>query len=564
VESLPADTALIDGEVVVLDEKGVSDFGALQNALGSTDPRLIYYAFDLLHLDGWDLAGAPLLERKRVLEELAGKKNGTFRYLDHIDGHGEDFFGEACRHGLEGIISKRRDRPYRAGRTTDWLKIKCGFSQELVIGGWTDPAGSRTGLGALLLGLHGAGGRLEYVGKVGTGFSEKTLEDLRRRLGEIETSNAPFAVPLTRAEARRVHWVKPVLVAQVRFAAWTKDRKLRHTTFQGLREDKPPREVVRETPAKAAKPAVKQSGPSRSSGKRGVVIGGIPLTNPERIYYPERGITKETLVRFYEAIAPRLLPHLDDRPVTAVRCPRGIDKPCFFQKHANESVPEAVRRMKVPEGKGKALYLAVDSVEALLTLVQLGTLELHIWGSRAGTLEKPDRIVFDLDPGPGVPWEAVVEAAFLVRERLRHIGLASLVKTTGGKGLHVAAPIEPESSWDEVKEVSRVIAESIAADAPDRYVATSSKAQRSGKIYIDYLRNGRGATSVAPYSTRARPGAPVSTPLRWEELRSVSASNAFTIENLLPRLARQKRDPWEEALAPKQSFTRALRKFLGR
>lgn len=561
VEALHAGAAILDGEVVVLDEKGVSDFGALQNALGSSDPRLVYYAFDLLHLDGYDLTGAPLIERKRALEALAGK-DGTLRYLDHVEGRGEEFYREACRHRLEGIVSKLRDRPCRPGRTKDWLKVKCGFSQELVIGGWTDPEGSRTGLGALLLGLFDAKGRLEYAGKVGTGFSEESLEGLRERLGKIETRSPAFAGPASGADARGVHWVKPVLVAQVRFAGWTKDGKLRHPSFEGLRDDKPAREVVRESPVNAA-PSEKPPAPARSSRKPGVVIGGVPLTNPERIYYPDRGITKETLVRFYESIAPWILPHLEGRPVTAVRCPRGIDKPCFFQKHANESVPEVVRRVEVTEGKQRTLYLAVDSPEALLTLVQLGALELHTWGSREGSLEQPDRVVFDLDPGPGVPWEVVIDAAFLVRDRLEDLGLRSLVKTTGGKGLHVTAPIKPERSWDEVKDATRAIAEKIAGEAPARFVATASKAKRAGRIYIDYLRNARGATCVAPYSTRARPGAAVSTPLRWEELRSVAASNAFTVENILPRLARERRDPWEVALEPRQSFASAFRK-LGR
>jgi bifunctional non-homologous end joining protein LigD len=555
VEALPAASALLDGEVVVLDERGVSDFGALQNAIGSSDPRLVYYVFDLLHLDGHDLAGAPLIERKRLLAAVAGK-NGTLRYLDHFEGQGADFYGEAGRHGLEGIISKRRDLPYRPGRTRDWLKVKCGHSQELVIGGWTDPEGSRTGLGALLLGLFTAKGRLEFAGKVGTGFSEDLLADLRRRLGKIETRAPPFADAPSGADARGVHWVKPVLVAQVRFAGWTKDGKVRHASYEGLREDKPAREVVRESPVRAA-PAAEAPPPARSGRGRGVVIAGVPLTNPERVYYPDRGITKEALIRFYESIAPRLLPHLEDRPVTAVRCPRGIENPCFFQKHANDSVPEVVRRVKVYEGREKGLYLAVDSVEALLTLVQLGALELHTWGSRLGSIEKPDRMIFDLDPGPDVPWEAVVDAAFLIRDSLATVGLATLVKTTGGKGLHVAAPIRPELSWNEVKEASRAIAERIAAHAPARFVATAAKAKRAGKIYIDYLRNARGATSVAPYSTRARPGAPVSTPLAWEELRSVAASSAFTVENLLPRIERERRDPWEPAIEPRQSFPRA-------
>jgi bifunctional non-homologous end joining protein LigD len=570
VGRLPVEEAILDGEVTVLLPDGTSSFQALQNFGSSiTRGQLAYMIFDLLYLDGRDLTGARLDDRKAALARLLASgsdRAAVLRYSDHVVGAGADFFARACKLGLEGIVSKKRDAPYRGTRGADWLKVKCLKQQEIVIGGYTEPEGSRIGIGALLGGVYESG-RLVYVGKIGTGFDNRTLRDLQQRLSRLEQKMSPFAS--RPAGAARAHWVKPELVGQVSFSEWTSDGKLRHPAFQGLREDKPADSVVRERPAavddelnetstQTPKRAARAPRPT-SSGKTNAeaTVAGVRLTHADRILFPPHGTTKLDLARFYESIAKWILPHLEDRPTALVRCPEGAHKTCFYQKHVGYWAPESLRRVKIQEKRKVGEYLVVDSLASLIGLVQIGILEIHTWNSVVKHLEQPDRVVFDLDPGPGVEWAQVIECARLIRDSLRSLELESFVKTTGGKGLHVVAPLVPEPSWDETSAFARAVAETVAGADPRRYITSMAKAERKGKIFIDYLRNIRGATSVAAYSTRATPDAPMSVPLTWDELSTRITSDHFTIANVPSRLAGLTADPWAAYWRSRQTLPKS-------
>jgi len=556
---LAVEQAILDGEVTVLLPDGTSSFQALQN-FGSSAARgqLAYMVFDLLYLDGRDLTGARLEDRKAALARLLASANdqaAVLRYSDHVVGAGADFFAHACKLGLEGIMSKKRDAPYRGTRGPEWLKIKCLKQQEIVIGGYTEPEGSRIGIGALLGGVYESG-RLVYAGKIGTGFDNRMLRDLQQRLSRLEQKTSPFAA--RPAGAARAHWVKPELVAQVSFSEWTSDGKLRHPAFQGLREDKAADTVVRERPAttedemKRVARAPRSTRPAKTTAE--AVVAGVRLTHPDRVLYPSHGTTKLDLARFYESIAKWILPHLEDRPTTLVRCPEGAHKTCFYQKHVGYWAPESLRRVKIQEKRKVGEYLVVDSLASLIGLVQIGILEIHTWNSVVKRLEQPDRVVFDLDPGPGVEWAQVIECARLIRDALHTLKLESFVKTTGSKGLHVVAPLVPGPSWDEASAFTRSVAESVARANPRRYITSMAKAERRGKIFIDYLRNIRGATSVAAYSTRVTPQATMSVPLTWDELSTRITSDHFTIANVPQRLAGLTADPWAAYWRTRQSL----------
>jgi bifunctional non-homologous end joining protein LigD len=555
---LPVHDALLDGEVVALNENGTTNFQLLQNSLSThASDNLAYYVFDLLHLDGNDLRQLPLLRRKEALAEILKAKSSTspIRYSEHWLGQGDRLYDEACRSGLEGVISKRADQPYRSGRGRDWVKTKCVQNQEFVIGGFTDPAGSRAGLGALLVGVHDERGRLVYAGKVGTGFSRQSLTELRTRLDPLVSKASPFVNPPKGAEAKGVHWVKPELIGAVSFAEWTGDNMLRHPSFQGLREDKPPVAITRE----------RVSGTNNSTASKRnetVEVAGVKLTHADRVLYPEQGITKRELALYFEHIADWILPHVAGRPLTLVRCPEGHNKQCFYQRHVTDSAREWIRPVPISE-KGKLVnYVAVDNLQGLIALVQMGVLELHTWGSTTDRIDRPDRLIFDLDPDPEISWEPLKQAAESLRAYLSDLGLSSFVKTTGGKGLHVVVPLVPKIDWDTAKEFSRQVAQQMVRRAPDRYTATMSKAKRRGKIYIDYLRNAKTATAVAAYSTRARAGAPVSVPLRWEELGADSRGNHFNVRNTPERLSQVGKDPWHDYETARRAITAALIKKL--
>jgi bifunctional non-homologous end joining protein LigD len=575
--------AVLDGEVVVLDEHGVSNFQRLQNSLSAgSSAELVYYAFDLLFLDGEDRRSLPLVERKRALAELwksvPASARAVLRTSDHVVGQGAAFFRTACDLGAEGIVSKRGGAPYRAGRGRDWLKVKCLKRQEFVIVGFTEPGGSRSHFGALLLAVRGERGFV-YAGRVGTGFTEASLGELRRALEplgtkrELELENAPRG-----AHARGVHWVEPKLVAEVAFTGFTEDGLLRHPTFQGLRDDKRPDEVRAEREEDAPAPARKSTATTRQSATparqsattarqsaaapalRPAAAPEYPLTRADKVLYPEQGITKRELLDYYALVAERMLPHVAGRPLTLVRCPNGYAKPCFFQKHPGKGTPDEVRSVPLAEKNGTEPYSVVDDAAGLYGLVQLGALEIHTWGSHAADPEHPDLVVFDLDPDPSVEFGRVCDSARELRALFASARLESFVKTTGGKGLHVCLPIAPELSWQEVSDFSRRIAEAMVRQAPDRYVATASKAKRRGKIFIDFLRNTRGATFVAPYSTRARTGAPIAVPLAWEELDAELEPTRFTLRTVRPRL--ELPDPFARMPALRQSLRSLLSRSL--
>ena len=550
---LPARTAMLDGEVAVLRPDGTTSFQALQQRLGGAEDAgtLVYMVFDLLHLDGRDLRGAPLERRKTTLEALLAKAKaaeGPVRYSAHVVGGGGAFLRRACGLGLEGAVSKRRDAPYTSGRGMTWLKAKCLKRQEVVIGGYTEPEGARVGLGALLVGVRD-GAQLRYAGKVGTGFSDADLRTLAPRLRRLRRRDSPFH-PAPRIQ--RVHWVEPELVGEVAFTEWTGDGRMRHPSFQGLRDDKPARAVVREratalpraTSAGPRPPVAPGAAPRSSSVPAAAeTIAGVKLTHPDRVLYPEIGLTKGDLARYYEAVADWILPHLADRPTTLLRCPDGVGAKCFFQRHARPGTGTALRRVRITMEAGRGDFLIADSVPALVELVQMGVLEIHTWNAVARQLERPDRAVFDLDPGPGVRWSQTLDAARRLRRALGAAKLESFVKTTGSKGLHVVVPLAP-SSWEKVTAFTRAVATEIARSEPERFTATMAKAARKGRIFIDYLRNTRGATSVSAFSTRATAEAPVSVPLAWDELAPDLPSDHYTVKTVPRRLAALRVDPW--------------------
>ena len=561
---LPVAAALIDGELVHLEPDGTTSFAHLQDAIsGAHTEALVFYAFDLLHLDGYNLTGAALEDRKAVLAGLIPPDSaGMLRYSDHQVGRGPEFFRHACGYGLEGIVSKRRDQPYHPGRGNAWLKVKCSNREEFVVIGFTDPAGTRRGLGSLLLGYYDGHGELHYCGRVGTGFDDAQLAALRARLEPLERADAPVEALPKGASLKGVHWTEPALVAEVRYSNWTADKVLRHATFLALREDKGPAEVVRETaaPSPTVPPAeAKPMTSRRNLGDGATEFAGVRLTNPDRLLYPEEGITKLDLARYYADIGDWALPELRRRPLSLLRCPTGLGGESFFQKHAAAGMSKALARVEID---GEA-HLAIEDLAGLIALVQIGVLEIHPWGSTVDDVERPDRITFDLDPDIGLPWSQIAAAALEIRDALEGLGLQSFVKTTGGKGLHVVVPLTPELGWEQVKSFTKAVADRIAAQYPQRYTTNQSKRARHGRIYIDYLRNARGATAIGAYSTRARPGAPVATPLFWREVEEGVRPEGFTVATVAGRLAALKSDPWAGIGAARQTITRAVRRKLG-
>ncbi len=544
LQAVAAGTALIDGELVVETDSGASDFSALQADLseGKSD-RFAYYAFDLLHLDGYDLRQLSLLERKALLERLLAGGPPSIRYSGHFQDDGATVLRHACRLSLEGIVSKDPQAPYRSGRSRGWIKSKCSARQEFVVVGYVPSTTTRRAIGSLVLGVYDKG-KLVHVGRVGTGYTQAVAADLHRRLERLKVADSPFAGKLTADEARAVRFARPELVAEVEFRGWTGDGNLRHAAFRGLREDKAAREIVREVTKSKATEAAKV--PKRT----------VKLTHPDRIYWPDVGVTKAGLADYYAEVWRHMAPFVVGRPLALVRCPQGIDKPFFFQKHAWRGQDQHILLAQDPKDQSNEPMISIADLDGLIGLVQGAALEIHPWGSTVADWERPDMIVMDLDPDASIAWEQVIEAAAEVRERLQQAGLAAFVKTTGGKGLHVVAPLKPKAAWPAVKAFAKGLADAMVADRPDRYVANVSKAKRKGKILIDYLRNQRGATAVAAYSTRARPGAPVSMPLAWEELGPTIGPAYFTLLNAPARLNALANDPWEafkKAAAPLES-----------
>jgi bifunctional non-homologous end joining protein LigD len=564
-ENLGARDAVLDGEVAIVLPDGRTSFQALQNAARERGRRdLVYFVFDLLKLDNDNLHRRPLEERKQALLRLVGtpRPNSRIRYSEHVVGGGHAFFQEACRLRLEGIISKRRDAAYTPGRSDAWLKTKCIARQEFVIGGFTDPEGSRQGIGALLVGYYADSGALVFSGKVGTGFSVAVARDLRSRLERVEQRDCPFTPRPAGWLGKHAHWVKPKLVAEVVFSEWTDDGKVRHPSFQGLRHDRDPKSVVREVAAEVAKPTrqartkpaeasaadatPKPPRARRGAGAEDAVVAGIRISNPDRVVYARGSITKLALAQFFERLGDWIIPHLQGRPLTLVRCPQGIAAGCFFMKHSKVWAGPAVRRVRIQEKTKVGEYLVVDSVPALIALVQINVVEFHTWNTCVGHLEVPDRVVFDIDPGKRVSWPEVVAAGRLVRNLLRRVDLESYPKTTGGRGLHVVVPLAPRADWQACLAFARALASAIERAHPERFTTAFAKAGRERKILIDYLRNNRTNTSVAAFSTRATDGAPVSVPLRWEELTASLRPSSFTVATIEQRLRRLRADPWKD------------------
>ena len=531
---LPARQAIIDGELVVEGAGGASDFSALQADLseGRTD-RFVFFAFDLLHLDGNDMRAAGLLDRKATLEQLLKDAPDALRYSDHFEEDGEIVLRHACRLSLEGVVSKRANGVYRSGRGKDWIKAKCADRQEMVVGGYVPSTTSAKAIGSLVLGVF-EDGKLRHVGRVGTGFSRLVAEDLHNRLQAIERKTSPFAGRLDATARRGVRFVHPQLVAEVEFRDWTAEGRVRHAAFRGLRQDKPAREVVHE--GKAAMPDKVRARPRVK----------VQLTHPDRVYWKDAGVTKEGLAGYYAQVWRFMAPHVVQRPLALVRCPGGTAQQCFFQKHGWKGMSDEILTLVDPQDEQEETLIAIDTLDGLVGLVQGAALEIHPWQSSLDALERPDQIVIDLDPGEGVNWQAMLDAARDVRQRLSDSGLEAFVKTTGGNGLHVVAPLQPKAGWEEVKAFTRGIADAMEADDPDRFIAKATKAERKGRIFVDYLRNGRNNTAIAPYSTRARKGATVAMPLGWHELSLSVTSSHFTVGNAITRLDNLSSDPWAD------------------
>ncbi|HET6943453.1 MAG TPA: DNA ligase D, partial [Sphingomicrobium sp.] len=530
---------LIDGEAVALDKDGKPDFQLLQSTLKESRGRnLAFYAFDLLVDRGEDITRLPTIERKDRLKSLLAGVQPPILFGDHVIGRGEELFREICKAGGEGLIAKVANAPYRGERSRNWLKVKCIQRQEFVIVGWSE-SDKRRGFRSLLLGTRD-GRRLIYAGKVGTGFNGALIDDLMERMEPLATDEAAVEVP--RPDRKGAHWIKPRLVAEIAFAEFTSDGVLRHPSFISLREDKSASEVVREVPKPLDEAGMKAKPKPASRAKaktRNALDFGIEISSPERVIYPELGLTKKDLADYYATIAPLIMVDCADRPMTLIRCPGGRTGECFFQKHDKGTFGPHVKQIPIEEKDGETEdYLYFDDIRGLLACVQMGTMEFHGWGSRVDKVECPDRLVFDLDPDEGLDFGRVREAAFRVRDLVAELGLESFPLLTGGKGIHVVVPLDSTADWPEVKSFADRFSRAVSEAEPERFTANIRKAQRTGRIFIDWLRNQRGATAVMPYSARAREGAPVAAPVTWDELDDFDSGHAFSIREASELLKR--------------------------
>ena len=561
LKALKLDQTWLDGEIVVLRESGVSSFQALQNAFeAGRDAEIVFFVFDAPFLEGEDLRALPLAERKSRLAR-ALKKSPAVRLSEHLEGEAHEVLDKACKLGLEGLIGKLADSPYVAGRTKTWIKLKCRQRQDFVIAGYTAPAGSRTGFGALVLGVHEVpGGKLKYAGKVGTGFDEHLLETITRKLAKLKRPDSPLS---DAPRERGIQWVRPVLVCEVAYAERTDDGILRQASFMGLREDIAAKSVSEE---RAQKPP-EESPPSRPAAPApsGDFVHGIKITHPSRVVYPALNYTKLDLARYYDGVAELIVPQLAGRPLTLVRCPDGVGKECFYQRHlAMGASPGEVKTVK-RERSSKGYYIYIDSHNALITLIQNGAVELHTWGARVPDVQHPDRITLDLDPDEGLPWAKLVRATQMTRTIVETLKLRCFLKSTGGKGVHVVLPITPKLGWAEVKEFSGLIAQFLAHAEPGLFTAKVAKERREDKVFVDYLRNSETASAVSAFSARARPNAGVSTPLAWDELgEKDDVRGRYTVQTVPQRLATLGKDPWADYASTRQGITAAMWRALGK
>lgn len=528
ITKLNVESAVFDLEACVLNGRGQSDFGALQAALSDNDPESIQgYMFDLLHLNGEDLTKEALIDRKAQLVTILEKANAPLHFSEHLESS-PDLLAKACEIGAEGLVSKKKDSLYHGRRTNDWVKSKCGLEQEFVIGGFMPAKDQAKAIGALLLGYY-KNEQFTYAGKVGTGFSHKLAKEIYQRLMPLQIMNSPFQEKVGRG-LREYIFVKPAILCEISFMEWTPDGHIRHASFKGLREDKNPIAVVEEIPT-AIDQVTKDMRP-RSKSKAGVSYRGVTITHPERIVYPDTTITKGDVAEYYDRVAPLMLPFVRSRLISLLRCTEGLGGECFFQRNPLKGMGDEVYVKSLSHKGKKHDYIYVQNEVGLLQLVQMGTMEFHAWQSALSHQGKPDQVIFDLDPDAGVPFEAVKLAALDIRDRLQQLSLVSFPRLSGGKGVHVIAPIKPEHGWEEIKEFARGFAETLAREIPAAYVATMSKKRRTGKIFVDFFRNDFASTAIVPFSLRARDGAPIAWPITWTELKKYKTASAIQLNNL--------------------------------
>lgn len=557
---LGLESAWLDGEMVVTDEQGVPDFQALQNAFeANRSGHILYYLFDLPYLNGVDLREVPVEERRAALATvLKAHDDPLLRFSDSFDEDPQALLNSACQMRMEGLIGKRLGSPYVSRRSSDWIKLKCKHRQEFVIVGYTEPKGSRSAFGALLLGLHDrASGELRYAGKVGTGFTEATLASIHGQLKPLQTKKPAVVNPPHGAEFKSVHWLKPRLLAEVAFAEMTKEGSVRHAVFHGLRDDKPARKITEER-ASTVKTSSAKKKVDPAPSQLGLDEGKVRITHPERIIDTTSGTTKMQLAEYYASVAEWILPQLKDRPVALVRAPDGIAGELFFQKNAEHLAIPGIITLD-PALTGQPM-MVINSAEALVGAVQMSTVELHTWNATSDKLDKPDRFVLDLDPDPALPWKRMVEATQLTLTVLDELGLKAFLKTSGGKGIHLVVPLTRKLGWDEVKDFSHGIVSHMAKMLPERFSAVSGPKNRVGRIFIDYLRNGLGATTICAYAARTRDGLPVSVPIFREEVGDLKGGNQWTIHNVHERLAQVGDEPWKEMKKTRQSITAEMRR----
>jgi bifunctional non-homologous end joining protein LigD len=582
--ALGLESGWLDGEMIVANEQGVPDFQALQNAFDSgKSGNIVYYVFDLPYLNGVDLREVPVQERRAALSTVMhAHEHPLLRFSEAFDETPDALLNSACQMQMEGLIGKRLDSPYVSRRSSDWIKLKCKHRQEFVIVGYTDPKGSRSGFGALLLGLHDRdSGELRYAGKVGTGFNEATLKNILTQLKPLQARKAALVNPPSGFDAKGVHWLKPSLLAEVAFAEMTKDGSVRHAVFHGLRDDKPAKDITEErakpvkTPAKTTAPKQPATAKKPPASKKTVATkstetapsqlelahGKVRITHPDRVIDTVSGTTKMQLAEYYASVAEWILPQLKDRPVALVRAPDGIAGELFFQKNAERlAIPGITTLDKDVTGQP---VMIINNAEALIGAVQMSTVELHTWNATSVDLDKPDRFILDLDPDPALPWKSMVEATALTLTVLEELGLKAFLKTSGGKGIHLVVPLTRKHGWDEVKDFSHAIVSHMARLLPERFSAVSGPKNRVGRIFIDYLRNGLGATTICAFAARTREGLPVSVPIFAEEVAELKGGNQWNVHNVQERLAEVGDEPWADLKKTRQTITAAMRKRLG-
>ncbi|MBX8562884.1 DNA ligase D [Pseudomonas cichorii] len=561
LKALKLKDSWLDGEVVVLDSQGLPDFQALQNAFETGRSQdILYYLFDAPFLKGQDMRERPVEERREALRQVLDKQKSTLlRYSDAFRVGHRNIVESASAMGLEGVIGKRAGSPYVSKRNADWIKLKCRLRQEFVIVGYTAPQGSRSGFGALLLAVNDEEAGLVYAGRVGTGFSAVLLKQLLKRLEPLQRDTSPLARPLNSAQKRNVQWLEPQLVCEVEFAQWTREGILRQAAFVGLRSDKPASDIVREHPQQVTAP----SAPKVSRNARGKVnVAGIGVSHPERVIDRESQAQKIDLAHFYESIADWILPHLANRPVALLRCPEGVEGEQFFQKHAERLVIPHIHKLDPALDPGHAPLMEIDTVQALIGATQMGAIEFHTWGATHDRIETPDHLVLDLDPDPALPWRSMIEATQMLLAVLEELGLEAFLKTSGGKGMHIIVPLARQADWDSVKAFAKAIAEFVSRQLPERFTAVMGPKNRVGRIFVDYLRNTRGGSTVTAYSVRARPGLPVSVPISRDELEGLQSARQWHIGNLEQRLRQLGSDPWA-GYRNRQRITQKMWKQLG-